>query len=400
MWFFHDQSTQKLFANPDFLRKQLDKLDGGNAPKPSGQQPSLVRVAEARRDPIGSVRLFSGKLVEVQIAKISSEVSGLVVELPIEIGLRVNGGETLIAQVDRTWLNLLLEQTEAEIKILEAQFAHQTSELERMETLASSRAVSESELNNQRTLTEQFHRNLEKARIANRETQEKLKRTTILAPFDGYVVKREVGLGELLSPGTPIAEIVSLGDVDAFVHVGEEFINRIKVGDEMPVFIDQLHLKVIGTVRSIVPYSPTAIRSFPLLVRLNDQNGLLKVGMSATVAIPTTDKLDCVVVSKDAVLEKPDGSTIWVTVEEGEAFVAKPIPVKIVVRELDAYGVHPETEEGRELLQAGSKTVIEGAERLFPNQKVRITVINPELLENMPEKTGHKVIESKKRLGQ
>jgi len=393
-WYFLNQSHQKLLGSPDFLRKKLDQLGGDSVAKPSGRPPSLIRVTQAREERIGTIREFFGQLVEVQLAKISSEVSGLVIDLPIEVGMRVQGGATLIAQTDRTWLELTLEQTEAEIKILEAQYAHQTSELERLVNAANTSrgAVSESELNNQRTLTEQFLRNLEKARITNRETKEKLKRTTILAPFDGYVVKREVGLGELLSPGTPIAEIVSLGEVDARVLVGEQFINRIKVDDEIPLMIDQLEIKVVGTVRSVVPYAPTAARSFPLLVRLDDKNGLLKVGMSVTALVQTTDPRDCIVVSKDAVLDKPDGSTVWVVVEEGEAFVARPVPVKITVRESNAYGVRPETEEGFTLLHAGSKTVIEGAERLFPNQKVRIVEINPEHLENLPPKTGHKII--------
>ena len=394
-WYLHDQANHIRLSNPDFLRKQLDKLSEGTAHKPSGRPPSLIRVTNAWQDTIGSVRQFYGKLVEVQIAKISSEVSGLVVELPIEIGMRVKGGETLVAQVDRTWLSLVLEQTEAEIKILEAQHAHQQSELVRLETLAPRGAVSESELNNQRTLTEQFLRNLEKARITNRETREKLKRTTILAPFDGYVVKREVGLGELLSPGTSIAEVVSLGDVDACVNVGEEFINRIKVGDEIPIIIDQLRTKVLGQVRSVVPYAPTASRSFPLLVRLDDQNGLLKVGMSVTALVQTTDPQDSIVVSKDAVLIKPDGNIVWVVVDEKGESVAKPVPVTITVRETDAYGVHPETEEGQKLLQVGAKTVIEGAERLFAGQKVRVVDITPELMENLPPKSGHRVINQK-----
>ena len=398
--YFSHQTNQQRLADPGFLRQQLDRVgDGAGPPRPTGRPPSLIRVTEARRDKIGTIRPFVGQLVEVQIARISSEVSGLVVDLPIEIGMRVKGGETLIAQTDRIWLELVLEQTEAEIKILEAQLSHQQSELDRLEVLAPSRAVSESELNNQRTIAEQFHRNLEKAKIANRETKEKLKRTTILAPFDGYVVKRQVGLGELLAPGTPIAEIVSLGDVDAHVFVGEEFVNRIKIDDEIPIVINQLGMRVVGKVRSVVPYAPTAARVFPILVRLDDQNGLLKVGMSVTALIQTADLQDSVIVSKDAVLDKPDGSIVWVAVEKDNTFVAKPVPVKITVREIEAYGVQPETAEGEELLQAGSKTVIEGAERLVPDQAVRITVITPELLDNLPPKTGQRVIEPKERPG-
>jgi RND family efflux transporter MFP subunit len=396
------------------------KVSRQNEPekKPAVRPPSLVRVDTARKELINTIRPFHGKLLEVQLARISTEISGLVVALPIEVGQKVKGGETLIAQIDKTWLELTIAQTEAEIKILEKQYAFQLSESERVESLALSRAVSESELNNQRTLVEQFRQNLEKANIANREAKEKLKRTTILAPFDGYVIRRETGLGELLAPGTPIAEIVSLGFIDARVTVVEEYINHIKIGDEMPIIIDELGIKVVGKVHSIVPYDLMAPRSFPVIVRLEDRNGELKVGMSATALVAITDPNEEIVVSKDAVLMKPDGSTVWVaakpttdndsnspnndsavTDNNSATMIAKPIPVKITAEGINSYGVEPETEEGQKLLAAGAKTVIEGAERLIPDQRIQIEEIDPKLLENLPPVTGHRIIQQKARIG-
>ncbi|MDR0609747.1 MAG: efflux RND transporter periplasmic adaptor subunit [Planctomycetaceae bacterium] len=380
--------------------------------KTVARPPSLVRVDTARKELINTIRPFYGKLLEVQLARISTEVSGLVVTLPIEVGQKVKGGETLIAQIDKTWLELTIAQTEAEIKILEKQYAFQLSESERVESLALSRAVSESELNNQRTLVEQFRQNLEKANIANKEAKEKLKRTTILAPFDGYIIRRDTGLGELLAPGTSIAEIVSLGFIDARVAVVEEYINRIKIGDEMPIIINELGIKVVGKVHSIVPYDLMAPRSFPVIVRLEDRNGELKVGMSATALVAITDPNEEIVVSKDAVLIKPDGSTVWVAVkpptqnnnstmtdDDSTTLMAKPVPVKIIAEGINTYGVEPETEEGQILLVAGAKTVIEGAERLIPDQPIQIEEIDPKLLENLPPVTGHKIIKQKTRIG-
>lgn len=407
--YYVSAAHQKKLANPDFLRQRLDAVENGDDVSRASSRPaSLIRVQEARRDTVGSIRAFYGRLVEVQMAKISTEVSGLVVELPIEVGQRVVGGETLIAQIDKTWIELDIEQTEAEVKILEAQFAHQTSEAQRLESLALSRAVSESELNNQRTIVEQFRRNLEKSRIAAREAKEKFKRTTILAPFDGYIVRRDTGLGELLSPGMPIAEIVSLGNVDAKVFVTEDVVDRITIGDEIPINVDPLGMRVVGKVRSVVPYGPTGSRSFPILVRLEDRDGQLKVGMSVTALVATTDPREEIVVSKDAVLDKPDGALVWVAVKDEASaeevpddprYIAKPVPVKLTARTVTEYGVQAETDEGEAILVAGAKTIIEGAERLVPNQSIRIVEIDPAIMENLPASTGQKVIAPKQRVG-
>jgi RND family efflux transporter MFP subunit len=390
--------------DPKFLQTQLTSVTNGKEEKPTLRPPTLVRVETAKKSMIHSVRPFYGRLVEVQRARISTEVAGLIVELPIEVGMKVIGGQTLIAQIDKTWIDLIVKQTEAEVKILKTQYEFQQSESERIESLAISRAITESELSSQRALLEQYRQNLEKAIIANREAQEKLKRTTIIAPFDGYVVHRATGLGELLSTGTPIAEIVSLGHIDAIVNIGEKLIDRIKIGDEMPIIIDPLGVKVIGKVHSIVPYGPTGARYFPVVVRLDDHNGQLKVGMSATALVSTTDPHEEIVLPKDAVLMKPDGSTVWVVVENetenGETpMIAKPVAVTLTDDDITEYGVKPETEEGKQFLVAGAKAVIEGADRLIPNQRVRITEIEQKLFEDLPSASGHKIIEPKERVG-
>ncbi|MDR2169086.1 MAG: efflux RND transporter periplasmic adaptor subunit [Planctomycetaceae bacterium] len=404
-------------------------LEGGKSPKGTlrpVRPASPVRVDVVRKDSISNVRLFHGRLVEVQRSRISSEVSGLVSDLPIEIGMRVKGGETLFAQIDKTWLSLVIEQTEAEIRSLSHRLAHEEGELRRLLEPDMILAFSESQRSQQKTLVEQYSQDLEKAKVANREAKEKLKRTTIVAPYDGYIIRRETGKNELLSPGMSIAEVVSLGEVDARVMISEDIIDRIRVGDEVAVVVDSLGVRVVGKVHRIVPYAPTGARIFPVLVRLSDQGGHLKVGMSITAEIVTNNPSEEILVSKDSVLDRPDGAIVWLAIKtnkqtdkqtdkqtntqtdaqinkettnnkQEEQWIAKPIPVKIKVTAITDYGVVPETDEGKKLLVAGAKTIIEGAEKLTANQVIRIDTIDPKLLENLPSPNGQKIINPKQR---
>jgi RND family efflux transporter MFP subunit len=381
-------------------------VDSGKKSVRRERPASPVRIDVVRKDTISNVRLFHGRLVEVQRSRISSEVSGLVNELPIEVGMKVKGGETLFAQIDKTWLSLVIEQTEAEIISLSRRLAHEQDELQRITSLGKINAgiTTESELSQQQALVEQYVQDLEKAKIANREAKEKLKRTTIVAPYDGYIIRREAGKNELLAPGTPIAEVVSLGEVDARVMISEDIIDRIKVGDEVAVIVDSLGVRVVGKVHRIVPYAPTGARIFPVLVRLSDQGGHLKVGMSITAEVVTSNPSEEILVSKDSVLDRPDGAIVWLAVESDKQdgkknqWVAKPIPVKIKVTAITDYGVVPETEEGKNLLVSGAKTIVEGAEKLTANQSIRIDAIDPKLLENLPSPNGQKIINPKQRL--
>jgi hypothetical protein len=99
--------------------------------------------------------------------------------------------------------------------------------------------------------------------------------------------------------------------------------------------------------------------------------------MSVTVMITTGPEREALVVSKDAVLVRPDGSTVWVAVAGGEAEAAEvqPVPVTIGVRMPQRYSVEAQTEQGRKLLVPGARVVVEGAERLVPGQQVRIVTL-------------------------
>jgi hypothetical protein len=162
--------------------------------------------------------------------------------------------------------------------------------------------------------------------------------------------------------------------------VPESVVNRIGLDQKLPILIDPLGEELDGTVVSITPLGASASRTFPVRVRLDDQQGRLKVGMSVTAMIATGPQRRGLVVPKDAVLVRPDGSTVW-TIASGSdspALQARPVPVTIDVRMEREYAVLPETAEGRQLLVAGTQVVIEGAERLMPGQEVTIVSLDGE----------------------
>jgi hypothetical protein len=173
--------------------------------------------------------------------------------------------------------------------------------------------------------------------------------------------------------------VVSRGQVDARLMVPESLINSMALEQIQPVRIDALDETFPGTVVSVTPYGPTASRTFPVRVRLDDQGGRLKVGMSVTALIADGPRREALVVSQDAVLVRPDGSTIWVATPEDNAghAVVEPVPVAISARMQNDYAVDPETEDGRQRLTAGALVVIEGAERLMAGQRVRMVQLGP-----------------------
>jgi RND family efflux transporter MFP subunit len=369
--------SSRQLGDPEFLRAQLARVSEQEGGGPAGPPPALVRVDVVQRKTVQPQRAIVGRLVEVRKATVASEVTGKIVDMPVEEGTEVVGGETLLAQVDDVWGQLALKRSRAQVASTEAKLRYELLELDRSRELRDRNALSRSEFEAREATVAELQARLDEAKAAVEEESERVLRSAIIAPFDGTVVAKLAEVGQHVAPGTPLVEIVSRGEVDARLMVPESAVNLIHLDQLLPIRIDPLGEEARGQVVSVTPYGPMASRTFPVRVRLDDQDGRLKVGMSVTAMVGVGPPREALVVTKDAVLVRPDGSTIWVTVSDGAAAQAEvqPVPVTITARMPDEYAVEPETDPGRDLLREGTSVVIEGAERLTPGQQVRIVTL-------------------------
>ena len=365
-----------------------------------------VRVADVNKKELASVRPFIGRLIELKKVVLSPEVSGILESLSVEEGDFVTGGETVIAEIDKTWTELALKQAETQIELYQVQRDLQIEELQRMERLAPGRIVTESEINRQKIITEQLGRQIVAAELARDEAQERLDRSQIVAPFDGIVVRKSAEIGQRVTSGTEFVEIISRDKVWAEILIGENYLKQLSIGDTIPIYVEALGLTLAGKVEAIVPYGPSSSRTFPVKVLLNDPDNELNVGMSVTAYIETRSPSAGIVVPKDAVWIQTQGNSVWVFVpnenelaETGSEQTGKvyQYPVNIIVEGVEEYLIEPKSGEGQDRVVAGAQVVIEGLERLAIGQEVRIVSINPEFLMNMPQAFGHTTINPKSR---
>ncbi|MDZ7619392.1 MAG: efflux RND transporter periplasmic adaptor subunit, partial [Patescibacteria group bacterium] len=373
-WFGVQRYYGTRLADAGFLQDRLKAVAGNANPGESPEQvPMLVRMGAAELKSVHPTRRLVGRLMEVRKVTLQSEVTGKVIAMPVDEGTAVVAGETLIAQIDDVWARLAKDQIAAEIASIRAKLTFEETELEKYRQLFTKKVATESEVEQRQAMVDQYTADIEEAHARLNEAEERIARLMIYAPFDGTVVAKRAELGQLLVPGTPIVDIISRGRIDARLMVPESCIERIRVGDSLPVRVDPLDEEFAGEVVLLVPYGPTASRTFPVRVSLDDQQGRLKAGMSVSTYVTTADTVDGLVVPRDAVLVRPDTATVWVAIPAaaGEPMTAHPVPVTVTAQMRHEYAVAPETVEGEALLGDGSQVIVEGAERLVPGMKVR-----------------------------
>jgi len=359
-------------------------------PKPSGPPPAKVRVAPVIKQRVQNKWQVVGRLIEVRRSHVAAERDGRVIKVSAEQGDRVVGGKTVLARTDDTWTQLDLRIANARLAQAKAQVAESQSDLDQakrhfqfLSALSATKVAKRKEVDDASDQVTAGQARQQNAQATVLEMQasidrrrEELTRHVITAPFDGVVIQKLTEVGQWLSSGDVVAEIISTGSIDAVINVPERYINVITVGDTIDIAIEPLRRMVSGKVVSITPMGSTAARTFPVKVRIDDQDGDLKAGMSVAAYVPTGDEAERLTVPRDAVIRNADRSQVWLNLK-GKAM---PVGVKVLFGAGKSFVIQP---VGGPPLMPGMEVVIEGAERLFPTQplivqqSIATTAANP-----------------------
>lgn len=352
-----------------------------------GPPPALVAVGQVRVEDLQGRWEVVGRLEEVRRAQVAAEQAGRVVEVTVEEGQPVTGGKTVLVRIDDIWARLSLTEARAKRQqavaaVAEAQALLELASRDRvyLEELFQSGSAKPKERDDAVTNEETARARLERAKAdlaaaeaeVDRRSQE-IKRLSVVAPFDGVVLKKLVEVGQWVHQGDEVAEVLSRGAVDAVVDVPERFIGQVQLGLKVEVFVEAMGQEAMGEVTAIVPAASTAARTFPVKIRLDDQGGRLRAGMSVKAKIPTGQRQELLTVPRDAVHQWGNGMVVWV-VTNG---VGVPSPVRVLFGQQDRYAIEPARGgEGPPLAQ-GTQVVVEGAERLFPGRAVTFPAGSP-----------------------
>ncbi|WP_114939915.1 MULTISPECIES: efflux RND transporter periplasmic adaptor subunit [Mucilaginibacter] len=303
-------------------------------------KPALTQVAteKAETREINETVSASGKIKPHVEVKISPEVSGEVVELPIKEGDVVKKGQLLCkirpdilkSGYDRAIASYNTQKASVGnsnqmLKQAEATYNNQAGIYKRSKELFDKKVLTISEFENAKAAYEGAKASLEAAKqnvvgsqyglaqsqASVKEAQDNLAKTTIYSPVDGVVSKLSVEKGERVLgtqqfAGTEIMTISDLSKMDVNVDVNENDINRISLGDSSKIEVDAFLGKKftgvvteIGSSANVVGTSADQVTNFTVKVRINAESyvALLKKtadnpspfrpGLTATVDIST-----------------------------------------------------------------------------------------------------------------
>lgn len=291
------------------------------------EKPIPVTTEKAVRRTILQTVSATGKVQPEVEVKISPEVAGEIIELPVVDGMAVKKGDLLI-KIKPDSYKALVEGQEAAISGAravhlqqKATLAKTESDLKRAQDLFNKKMISESEMMVAQTARdvakstlESSQHEIERAEAGSSQARDQLSKTTIYSPIDGTVTILNSKLGERVVAtnqfaGTEVMRVADLGHMEARVDVNENDVVNVKVGQKATISIDAYSdRKFKGTVQQIANTGKTTgtgtqeeVTNFEVKIRIDEKDVALRPSLSCTADIETNMVANAVAVPMQSV---------------------------------------------------------------------------------------------------
>ncbi|QDT12689.1 efflux RND transporter periplasmic adaptor subunit [Planctomycetes bacterium K23_9] len=192
---------------------------------------------------------------------VSAKLLATIDEILVTAGDQVEQGQVLIKLDDKEYV-ARLDQAKRSLEAASAHREEAEKQFERTEQLVRQKAASRSEFDKASRDVQVTVANESRARQAVSESEVMLSYTTIKAAKKGRIVDRSAEPGDIASPGVPILVLYDATSLRLEAPVMEDLAVKLKVGDELSVFVDSLKREFKATIDEIVPQADAPSRSF------------------------------------------------------------------------------------------------------------------------------------------
>ncbi len=291
------------------------------------EKPISVTVEPATRRTIVQLVSATGKVQPETEVKISPEVAGEIIELPVVDGQVIKKGDLLI-RIKPDNYQAQVAQEEAAISAAkalcvqnQAQLLKAQEDLKRFTDLYNRKVINDTDMTNYRTVADVAAATLQASQAGVKQAESSLNqgrdllaKTSIYSPIDGRISLLSVKLGERVVAtgefqGTEVMRVADLSRMEARVNVNENDVVNVKPGDQANISIDAYPNRVFrGEVYQIANTAVTTgenttdeVTNFEVRIHIRLDDANLRPGMSATADVETATVRDAVAVPIQAV---------------------------------------------------------------------------------------------------
>lgn len=290
-----------------------------------GPPPLTYTTSEVERGAVVQSITASGTLSPVVRSTVGSQVSGRITEILVDFNDEVKAGQVL-ARLDTRLLAGQVSQARARLASARAELTRAQANAEnariiheRTAALLPSGAVSQAEVDAARAARLSAEAAIQTARSSIVEAQAALENattnlayTTITSPIDGVVISRSVDAGQTVAASLQAPELFVIADdlskMELHAAVAEADVGLLRDGMKVELAFDAYPERTFaGTVRQVRNQATTTsnVVTYDALVAIDNRDGALRPGMTATATFLVAEARDVLVVPTKALRYRP-----------------------------------------------------------------------------------------------
>jgi HlyD family secretion protein len=272
---------------------------------------SRLSTVEVIRQDLSLTAEATGQLNPLRKVEIKSRASGEVIEVAVDTGDRVEPG-TLLVRVDPRDVQNDYNQAEADYDVAQERFRNAEAEFQRSRNLLAAGVITEQEHEGRSLDFANARAQLIRAQTSLDLARMRLDDVTIRSRMEGTVLERLVEEGQVItsaagsvSDGTLLLTVANLDVMQVRTLVDETDVGRIQPGLPVTVVVDAYRDRTLqGQVEKIEPQAEiqSSVVMYPVIVHLDNSDGILRPGMSAEVTVLLAERPDALTLPNNAIV--------------------------------------------------------------------------------------------------
>jgi HlyD family secretion protein len=251
----------------------------------------------------------TGVVEPINVVEVKSKASGQIVKMPVETGTQVKPGDLLV-QIETRDVQNQYDQQAAALAAARSRLEVATAAKRRADELFKGRIITAAEHETAQLDFANAQSALVAARTSLDINKQRLEDATVRAPVAGTIIEKTVSLGTVITSatgafggGTTLLKMADLGSVRIRALFNETDIGQVQPGQSATVVVDAYpDRRFTGSVEKIEPQAVVQqnVTMFPVLVTLQNLEGLLKPGMNGETSVLVDERMNVLAVPNDA----------------------------------------------------------------------------------------------------
>jgi len=276
--------------------------------------PSVITVPVERGDLLIAVEA-TGNVEPIRDVEVKSKASGEILRLLVDVGDEVRPG-ALLAEIDPRDVRNGFEQAEADQSVAVARMEISEAQLGRSEQLVKEGVITQQEFETRNLDHANAVAQLVRAETNFELAKLRLEDVLIRAPMAGTVIQRNVEEGTVIqsasqnvSGGTTLVVMANLNEMQVRAMVDETDMGSIQAGLEARVSVEAYPGRDFdGLVEKVEPQAVVQqnVTMFPVIIRIDNEGGVLKPGMNAEVVVEIDRAADVLTLPNNAIVKLQD----------------------------------------------------------------------------------------------